>query len=360
MPTSDRRGQIRGTPAGTSRGKARPLSIAPMMDRTDRHYRYFMRQVTRHTLLYTEMVSAGAVLYGDRDRLLGFSEAEKPVAVQLGGDDPAALMRCAVIAENLGYDEVNLNVGCPSDRVQKGRFGVCLMARPELVAEAVAAMRQAVRVPVTVKHRIGFDGLDRFEDMAGFVRTVARAGCDRFIVHARKAWLQGLSAKENREVPPLRYQDVYRLKAEFPELRVEINGGVNGLPEVRAHLRQVDGVMVGRTAYQDPYLFATADGEIFGDPTPPPSRRKVVEALIPYLEDRLGEGVPLGRMTRPLVGLLAGQPGARAWRRYLSENAYRPGAGAEVLQGAMDRVPAEVLDAAPGRRAGIRESAVAT
>ena len=290
-----------------------------MMDRSDRHFRFFARQLTRRSLLYTEMITTGAVLHGDRERLLGFDPAERPLALQLGGDAPGELAACARIAADLGYDEVDLNVGCPSERVQQGSFGVCLMARPERVAEAVAAMRAAAPLPVTVKHRIGFDEFDAFEDMARFVRTVAAAGCDRFIVHARKAWLRGLSPKENREVPPLRYGDVHRLKRELPELAIEINGGFTALAEVSEQLPRVDGVMIGRAAYEDPWMLALADREVFGDPAPPPTRREVVEAMLGYLDDWRRRGEPLGRITRHLLGLFAGEPGARAWRRRLSE-----------------------------------------
>jgi len=318
-----------------------------MMDRTDRHFRFFLRQITRHTLLYTEMVTTGAILAGGRRDLLAFDDAEKPLALQLGGDDPTQLAACARIAEDMGYDEVNMNVGCPSDRVQQGRFGACLMAEPERVAAAVDAMRAAVALPVTVKHRIGVDDLDRYDDMARFVEVVAAAGCDRFSVHARKAWLQGLSPKENREVPPLRYDDVYRLKRELPHLRIEVNGGIRTLDDVRRHLEHVDGVMIGRAAYDDPYLFAAADVLFFDDDAPPPSRREVVEAMIVYASRRLAEGVPLQRLTQPLLGLFAGQRGTRAWKRHLSENAHRRGAGAEVLREALERLPAEALDTRP-------------
>jgi len=334
-------------PATRPRGIQRPLSAAPMMDRTDRHFRYFLRQITRRTLLYTEMVTTGAILAGGRRDLLAFDDAEKPLALQLGGDDSAQLAACARIAEDLGYDEVNLNVGCPSDRVQLGRFGACLMAVPERVAAAVDAMRAAVALPVTVKHRIGVDDHGRYEDMAAFVAVVAAAGCDRFCVHARKAWLRGLSPKENREVPPLRYDDVYRLKREFPHLRVEVNGGVRGLDDARRHLERVDGVMIGRAAYEDPYLFAAADALFFDDDEVPRSRREVVEGMIGYASRRLAEGAALQRLTQPLLGLFAGQRGTRAWKRQLSENAHRRGAGVEVLREALRRVPAEVLDVRP-------------
>ena len=315
-----------------------------MMDRTDRHYRYFMRRITRRTLLYTEMVTIGAVLQGDRERNLGFDLDEKPLALQLGGDDPTQLAECARIAEGMGYDEVNLNVGCPSDRVQKGRFGACLMAEPGRVADAVETMRAAVAIPVTVKHRIGVDDLDTYDHMRRFVEIVAEAGCDRFSIHARKAWLSGLSPKENREIPPLRYEDVYRLKRELPHLRIEINGGVTQLDQAAEHLCHVDGVMIGRAAYDRPYLFAEADRRFFGQDAEPPSRRRVALEMLPYLERRHQEGVPVSRVTRHMLQLFAGQPGARAWRRHLSENAPRAGSGPEVVREALLRVPKEVLD----------------
>lgn len=268
-----------------------PLSIAPMMDRTDRHYRYFMRQITRRTLLYTEMVTTAAILHGDQEQLLGFSPEEKPLVLQLGGDNPNHLATCAKIAEDIGYDQVNLNVGCPSDRVQNGNFGACLMAQPELVAKAVEAMQKVVNIPVTIKHRIGIDDQDKYEDMANFVRIVANAGCQHFSVHARKAWLQGLSPKENRTIPPLRYEEVHRLKQEFPQLFIEINGGFKTLTEVKDQLQFVDAVMIGRAAYDHPYLFATADQEIYGEKTPPLTRQEVIEAMYPYLEYWLQKGV---------------------------------------------------------------------
>lgn len=267
------------------------LSIAPMMDRTDRHYRYFMRQITRRTLLYTEMVTTAAILHGDQEQLLGFSPEEKPLVLQLGGDNPNHLATCAKIAEDMGYDQVNLNVGCPSDRVQNGNFGACLMAQPELVAKAVEAMQKVVNIPVTIKHRIGIDDQDKYEDMAHFVRIVANAGCQHFSVHARKAWLQGLSPKENRTIPPLRYEEVHRLKQEFPQLFIEINGGFKTLTEVKDQLQFVDAVMIGRAAYDHPYLFATADQEIYGEKTPPLTRQEVIEAMYPYLEYWLQKGV---------------------------------------------------------------------
>lgn len=307
-----------------------------MMDRTDRHYRYFMRQITRRTLLYTEMVTTAAILHGDRDHLLGFSPEEKPLALQLGGDRPQDLARCAQIAEEMGYDEVNLNVGCPSDRVQTGNFGACLMAQPELVAEGVAAMKAATRLPVTVKHRIGIDDRDRYEDLVQFVATVAQAGCQHFTVHARKAWLQGLSPKENRTVPPLRYGDVYRLKQEFPHLWIEVNGGITTLEQVAQHLTAVDAVMIGRAAYDHPYLFATVDRDIYGAAIAPPNRAQVVAAMLPYVQRWSDRGQKLNKITRHMIHLFAGQPGSRLWRRHLTEQSCQMGAGAEVLQQALD------------------------
>ena len=335
------------------RGQTWPLSIAPMMDRTDRHYRYFMRQITRHTLLYTEMITTAALLHGDRDKLLDFSEVEKPLALQLGGDDPAHLATCARLAEDWGYDEVNLNVGCPSDRVQHGHFGACLMAQPALVAQCVAAMRQATTLPVTVKHRIGIDDLDRYEDMAHFVSTVAQVGCDRFIVHARKAVLHGLSPRENRTVPPLRYDDVYRLKADFPTLRIEINGGITTLLQATAHLQCVDGAMLGRAAYDHPYLFAEADVLWYSDTAPPPTRRQVLEVMLAYLKCWAAQGLPPYRIVRHLLSLFAYQRAARLWKRALSERTWAPATAVAALREAMNFVPDELLDARPqtGERA---------
>ena len=318
-----------------------------MMDRTDRHYRYFMRQMTRRTLLYTEMITTAALMHGDPRRFLAFSEVEKPLALQLGGDDPAALAHCAQLAEDWGYDEVNLNVGCPSDRVKQGHFGACLMAQPAVVARGVEAMRRATPLRVTVKHRIGIDGLERYEDMERFVRVVAGAGCESFIVHARIAVLQGLSPKENRTVPPLRYDDVYRLKAAYPRLHVSINGGITSLEQAAGHLQSVDGVMIGRAAYDQPFLFALADTLFFGAPPAPPSRRQVLEAMLPYLETWTARGLPPHRITRHLLGLFAHQPAARAWRRLLSAQALTADSAIAALRTALDDLPAKVLDARP-------------
>ena len=312
------------------------VCVAPMMDYTDRHFRYFIRLMTRHTLLYTEMVTSGAILHGDHRRFLEFHPAEHPVALQLGGSDPEALAACARLAADYGYDEVNLNVGCPSDRVQSGRFGACLMNEPALVAECIAAMAAASPVPVTVKTRIGVDDRDSYEELVEFVRIVARAGCRVFIIHARKAWLKGLSPKENREIPPLRYDVAARLKRDFPELTIVVNGGVQTLDAMHAHLGAFDGVMVGREAVSNPYLFASVDRRFFGGEAVPFSRAEALRAWLPYLGAQLQEGVPLARMTRHALGLFHGCPGARAWRRVLSEEATRPGAGLAVLHQALD------------------------
>lgn len=315
-----------------------PLCVAPMMDWTDRNCRFFHRQISQHTLLYTEMLTTGAVIHGDRERLLGFSPAEHPVALQLGGSEPELLAQAARIGEEWGYDEINLNCGCPSDRVQSGRFGACLMAEPELVARLVGAMREAVRIPVTVKSRLAIDELEEWPTIQNFVKQVSAAGCQRFIIHARKAWLQGLSPKENRDIPPLRYELVHRLKAEFPHLDISLNGGVKTLDAAAEHLRHVDGVMIGRAAYENPYILADADRRFFGSTAAPRDRHAVVEAMLPYMEERLKQGAPLSAITRHMLGLFQGLPGARAWRRYLSENVHKPGAGPEVVTAALAQV----------------------
>jgi len=318
---------------------SRRLSVAPMMDWTDRHCRYFLRLITRHTLLYTEMVTTGALIHGDRERFLRFDPAEHPVALQLGGSEPADMATCARMGEDRGYDEINMNVGCPSDRVQSGSFGACLMAEPTLVADCVVAMKNAVKVPVTVKTRIGIDRQDSYEDLCAFTEAVASAGCAALIVHARKAWLKGLSPKENREVPPLRYDVVTRLKRDFPYLPIVINGGFTNLEQARGFLEQLDGVMIGREAYHNPWMLAAADREIFGDDHPVPTRHQVVEAFIPYVTRQLATGVPLNAMTRHILGLFLGRPGARGWRRTISEQAHRNGVGAELLARALPRYP---------------------
>ena len=310
----------------------RRLAVAPMLDWTDRHCRYFLRLITRRTLLYTEMVTTGALVHGDRRRHLDFDPAEHPLALQLGGSDPDEMARCARLGAEWGYDEININCGCPSDRVQNGRFGACLMAEPQVVAACVSAMKAAVDLPVTVKSRIGIDERDSYGELVDFVGRVAEAGCDALIVHARKAWLQGLSPRENREIPPLRYDWVERLKGDFPSLPICLNGGIRTLDAALELLKPLDGVMIGREAYQNPWLLAEADRLIFADPAPQPSRQEVLERFLPYVERGLASGVPLNAMTRHILGLFQGQPGARAWRRHLSENAHRPGAGIEVLR----------------------------
>ncbi|MEY6434137.1 tRNA dihydrouridine(20/20a) synthase DusA [Thioalkalicoccus limnaeus] len=307
------------------------LCVAPMMDWTDRHCRYFLRLISRHTRLYSEMVTTGALIHGDRARFLRFDPAEHPVALQLGGSDPAELAACARMGEDWGYDEINLNLGCPSDRVQSGRFGACLMAEPQRVAEGIAAMKDAVRIPVTAKTRIGIDDRDSYGELTDFVGALLAAGCDTLIVHARKAWLQGLNPKENREIPPLRYDWVFRLKADFPGPPIVLNGGVTSLAQAADLLERVDGIMIGRAAYQDPWLLADADRLLFDDDHPVPTQHQIIEDFLPYVERQLAAGVPLNSLSRHLLGLFQGRPGARAWRRHLSEQAHRPGAGHRVL-----------------------------
>jgi len=306
-----------------------------MMDWSDRHCRYFWRLLSRETRLYTEMVTTGALIHGDRDRFLLYNPEEQPLALQLGGSEPGDLAHCARLAQRWGYQEVNLNCGCPSDRVQSGLFGACLMARPQLVAEGVAAMREACDIPVTVKHRIGIDDMESYQELLDFVATVAAAGCEVFIVHARKAWLQGLSPKENREIPPLNYPWVYQLKQDLPGLTVVINGGIQSLEESEAHLQQVDGVMLGREAYQNPWRVHEVDARLFGMDNPAASREDVVNALLPYIEQQMAQGVQLNHITRHILGLFQGVPGARKFRRHLSENAYQPTADIEVLRQAL-------------------------
>jgi tRNA-dihydrouridine synthase A len=310
------------------------FSIAPMMDWTDRHCRVFHRHLTRRARLYTEMLTTGAIIHGARDRLLGFSDVEHPVALQLGGSNPADLAASARIGEDFGYDEINLNVGCPSDRVQDGRFGACLMAEPDLVAEGIHAMKRAVSVPVTVQCRIGIDDQDPETGLDTFARKVVAAGADTLIVHARKAWLQGLSPKENRDIPPLDYDRVYRLKASFPDLPVIINGGIGSIAEAKQHLAHVDGVMLGRAAYQEPWRLLRVDSELFGEASPHATMKFALEALMPYIADQLARGPRLHAITRHLVGAFHGVPGARAFRRHLAENGVKADAGINVLRDA--------------------------
>src|SRR5262245_52983669 len=308
------------------------FSIAPMMEWTDRHCRFFHRLLTRRARLYTEMITTGAVLRGDRARLLRFDDAEHPVALQLGGSDPQALAQSARIAEDLGYDEVNLNVGCPSDRVQEGRFGACLMAEPQLVGDCVAAMKAAVRIPVTVKCRIGIDQQDPEVALDTLTQAVKAARVDALIVHARKAWLEGLSPRENRDIPPLDYDRVYRLKRAYPDLHISINGGVSSIEAASDHLRHVDGVMMGRAAYQEPWRLLAADPQLFGEEARFLSGRRALEALFPYIERELARGVRLHSITRHVLGLFRAVPGARAFRRHIAIHAVKPGAGIGVLR----------------------------
>jgi len=320
-----------------------------MMDWTDRHCRFFHRLLSAHARLYTEMVTAAAVVHGDRERLLGFDSAEHPVALQLGGSNPGEMAEAAGVAARFGYDEININVGCPSDRVQSGRFGACLMATPRVVADCVRAMQAEVDVPVTVKSRIGVDDRADYGFLHQFVDTVAEAGCRVFIVHARKALLEGLSPKQNREVPPLRYEMVHRLKEDFPDLTLVLNGGIRSLDTARAQLEIMDGIMIGREAYQNPWFLAEVENALLGG-VPPVSRLAVVETMLDYAQAQLAAGARLHSITRHMLGLFAGRPGARAWRRTLSENATRPGAGIDVIESALEacRGQSAVLAAGQG------------
>ncbi|MCG7897456.1 MAG: tRNA dihydrouridine(20/20a) synthase DusA [Candidatus Thiodiazotropha weberae] len=318
----------------------RRLSIAPMLDWTDRYCRYFLRLISSHVLLYTEMVTTGAILHGNRARFLDFDNSEHPLALQLGGSEPDALAQCAKLAEQWGYDEINLNVGCPSDRVQSGRFGACLMLTPELVADCVKAMRDQVAVDVTVKHRIGVDDQDSYQALCEFVGKVSEAGCQTFIVHARKAWLQGLSPKENREIPPLHYETVHQLKQDFPDLEIIINGGITTLEQVEQNLKHVDGVMIGREAYNNPWILSQADNLIYGSEGSPPSRHQIIESMIPYIDQELSAGTPINRITRHILGLFQGLPGAKKWRRMLSEEAHKAGADSSLIL----RAAAQVIE----------------
>lgn len=305
------------------------LSVAPMMDWTDRHCRYFLRLFNRHVQLYTEMVTTGALLHADKHRFLRFAEQEHPVILQLGGADPTDLARCSQFAEDYGYDAVNLNVGCPSDRVQKNKIGACLMAEPNLVADCISTMQAAVKIPVTIKHRIGIDDLNSYENLYKFVETVAQTGCQTFIVHARIAILQGLSPKENREIPPLRYHDVYQLKKDFPHLDIQINGGIKTVDDIQQHWQHTDGVMIGREAYHNPYILAQAL-KFWGEDTPNP--HQILEIFLPFMEQELANGVPLMQMTRHILGLFQGMTGARRWRQHLSTYAHQKHQGIELVK----------------------------
>lgn len=314
---------------------AHRFCVAPMLDWTDRHCRYFHRLLSQHAVLYTEMVTTGALLHGDRERFLAFNKAEQPLALQLGGSQAQDLALCSRMAEDYGYNEVNLNVGCPSDRVQNGRFGACLMAEPQLVGDCVAAMMAATAVPITVKSRIGIDDRDSYPELHAFIATVAAAGCRTFIVHARKAWLSGLSPKQNREIPPLRYDWVIQLKRDFPQLEIIINGGITDLGQAEELLHSVDGVMVGREAYHNPYLLATVDQQLYGSQQQPLSRLEVVDLLLPYVQAHVHAGGRVHSIARHILGLFHGEPGARGWRRYLSEHANLRGADEQVIVAAL-------------------------
>ncbi len=323
---------------------SRKISIAPMMGWTDRHARYFLRLITKHSLLYTEMVNTGALIHnkqkvGEQKRLLSFNAAEHPVALQLGGSEPRALAQCTLMAEEAGFDEVNLNVGCPSDRVKSGNFGACLMAKPALVADCISSMQEKVSIPVTVKCRIGIDDMESYQSFENFISRVADAGCQSFIVHARKAWLQGLSPKQNREIPPLKYDFVHRLKSERPELNITINGGIKTIETLQQQLNHVDGVMIGREAYHNPYLLASVDKNIYlDDKATVKTREEIVLQMCDYMDSELAKGIALHSMSRHILGLFQGCRGARAWRRYLSENAHRPDADSSVVKAALVKI----------------------
>ena len=315
-----------------------PIAVAPMMDWTDRHCRYFMRLLSPAAFLYTEMVTAAAIHHGDADRFLRFNDEEHPLALQLGGSNPEWMASATAKANEYGYDEININVGCPSDKVQSGQFGACLMATPDVVAECYQAMLRETDIPITIKTRIGIDDQDSYEFLTTFVERLVNVGCKKFVVHARIAMLDGLSPKDNRTIPPLNYERVYRLKRDFPDLEIVINGGLADLGQVDEVLQHVDGVMIGRQAYHQPYFLAELEHH-FNPDRALPERGDIVEKMLPYVESVLAAGEPLGRVTRHMLGLYAGQPGARAWRRYLSQNSYQDGAGSEVLLGALAAMP---------------------
>ena len=326
--------RMSSTPVSQNVAAAHRYSVAPMMDWTDRHERYFLRLITHRAMLYTEMISAAALLHGDHNRFLVHSAAEYPLGLQLGGSNPHEMALCARFGEAAGFNEINMNVGCPSPRVQSGRFGACLMAEPELVSDCFNAMASTVHIPVTIKCRIGIDDRDSYEDLESFVTTLVDGGCRTFIIHARKAWLTGLNPKQNREVPPLHYNIVYRLKQNYSDLEIILNGGICSIEAAHSHLEHVDGVMVGREAYQNPFSLADVDGELFGITTSPPTRWQILDQYKSYIACEIEAGTQLKHMSRHLLGLFAGQVGARAWRRYLSEHAVRHGAGLDVIEAA--------------------------
>jgi len=314
----------------------RQFSVAPMMDWTNRHCRYFHRLLSPHALLYTEMVTTGALIHGDKARFLAFDGFEQPVALQLGGSNPADMAACAEFAEAAGYQEVNINVGCPSDRVQNGKIGACLMSEPALVAQCVVAMREKVDIPITVKTRIGIDDFDSLDFLLGFVRAVSNAGCETVIIHARKAVLSGLSPKENRTIPPLNYERAYEVKKEFPHLNIVVNGGIKDVRDIKDHWGKLDGVMIGREAYHNPFFLAEVEHQLFNQPLL--DREMVLRRFIPYVKEQLSLGVPLQRMSKHILGLFAGQPGGKHWRRYLSESVRPKHSGADLLLAAYDEM----------------------
>ncbi|PVZ69527.1 tRNA dihydrouridine(20/20a) synthase DusA [Pelagibaculum spongiae] len=316
----------------------RLISVAPMLDWTDRHDRYFLRLLSKNCWLYSEMVTTGAIIYGDKQRHLDFSECEQPIALQLGGSDPQDLAKCAKLGEAWGYNEINLNVGCPSDRVQSGAFGACLMAKPQLVSDCIKSMRDVVDIDVTVKHRIGIDDLDSYQLLCDFVGKVAESGCETFIVHGRKAILGGLSPKENRDIPPLKYDTVLQLKKDFPHLEIILNGGIQDLEQAKPFIGPLDGVMIGRAAYQSPWILSQCDSQIYGGEDQGYSRAQIIEKMLPYIDQHLARGGKLKHISRHLLGLFQGIPGARKWRRMISENAHLPQSNGKLLVDALDHV----------------------
>ncbi len=313
-------------------GDPRKVSLAPMLDWTDQHFRFLLRLVSKNIWLYSEMVTTGAILHGNNlPRFLGYNAEEHPLTLQLGGSDPADLAKCCQLAEQYGYDEVNLNVGCPSDRVQSGAFGACLMARPQLVAECIGAMVDSVAIPISIKTRIGIDHEDHYEQLQALVAAVSQTGCRYFTIHARKAWLEGLSPKQNRDVPPLRYDFVYQLKQDFPELHISINGGIKTLEDMQTHLQHVDGVMIGREAYHNTYLMADVDRLFYGDERQKPTRKEIIQAYADYVEQQMSQGVPMIHLTRHVLGLMHSCPGSKQFRRMLSENAWKKDQDAGLL-----------------------------
>lgn len=314
------------------------ISIAPMMKWSDRHYRYFIRLITKQSLVYTEMINSGAIIHGDRDRFLKFNSEEHPVAIQLGGSDPDQLAQCATIVTDYGYDEINLNIGCPSERVQSGSFGACLMAEPDLVAECIYAMKKKTNLPVTIKTRIGIDDHDSYEELSEFISKNVAAGCETFIIHARTAWLKGLSPKENRNIPPLQYDVVYQIKKDFPDLEIIINGGITKVKEINDHLKQVDGVMIGREAYHNPYFLSEVDQIFYDQNEVKNTREEIVEKMITYINQEMEKDVHLKHISSHILGLFQGVPGAKRWRRYISENAHKKDSDSSVIKKAFKKV----------------------